>query len=94
MTLSNLASRGTDPAEAKKRQGQWEQINFLVQQLDGWVVSAPGKRVRIEFQNEGVEIPARLRALGFKVYDCGTSERLLLAGVVPTSVIEISIDGK
>jgi hypothetical protein len=69
--------------EKRRRAEQWEILNNFVTERHGWIVSPPGKHVRIEVR-ENSGLPIRLAVLGYKLRFCGTGTRLVGGGIVET----------
>lgn len=81
-------------AEEKRRQKEaWQVLNQYITQQGAFVVTPPGRMLRIEFAKDST-LPAKLTKLGFNVWNVGQNTRLTPFGFLPVDVIEISLDGK
>jgi hypothetical protein len=84
----------SDAVEQRRRDETWQALNLFVQQRSGWIVSPPGRQVRIECAR-GSGLPSQLTKLGFAVKSAGTTTRNGgPTGFMPVDVFEFRIDGR
>jgi hypothetical protein len=57
-------------AAERRREELWNAMNEFVRQNKGWVTSAPGRHIRVEFPQGGA-LPLRLVEAGYKLRWCG-----------------------
>jgi hypothetical protein len=80
-------------AAERRRTELWNALNDFVRQNQGWIVSPPGRHIRIEYP-EGGALPLRLASAGYRLKFCSPSTRNVNGETIRVDVVETTLPGR